>query len=118
MPSVQAPSSTAISNFEKEFSEFRTEHASAIEQLEATVAKCGATDPLDNMLWEMVDDLKGLLGAAAANDCSDRATSQEDAIAAAESWVAQNTPDAVPLILWMKGIVEGSSAIADELRAA
>jgi hypothetical protein len=117
MPST-SPASIAINTFKAEFTEFQTEHAGAIAQLEVSVAAAGSDGVLEDLLWDMVSDLKGLLSTAAANSCSDNAAEQEREIASVESWVSENTPSVVPLALWMKGVKDGSAAITEDLKTA
>lgn len=56
--------------------------------IEATVAELG-TGALDEAAhWDLIDEMKGALGADAANASSDDAADQEEALNGAESWVS------------------------------
>jgi hypothetical protein len=113
----KGPLSNAVNRFKIEFQEFQIENAGAITLMEKTIATHGGGDALSQFFWEMVTDLKGILGAAAASDCTGRDYAKKGAASAAESWVGRNTPALVPLALWMRGVEVGSSEIVAGLEA-
>lgn len=110
----RSASDAVVRDFSQRFSAFQASHASLIAELEGLVAATGKTDILDGEYWDAVDDLKGELGADAANHCPD-SKDQESAISYVESWVAGNSPSTIPLLLWVRGVDVGAKMVRDEV---
>lgn len=105
-----------IEEFKEKFAAFKIQYALLISKLESERNNAVNADPLDEMFLDSVSDLKGQLGTSAANGCSDDEEEQEVAIDFVESWVSESNLDQVPLILWMRGIEQGTKAVRDELK--
>jgi hypothetical protein len=106
----QSASDVVVLDFSQRFAAFQVSHSSLIAELESLVAATGRIDILDDEYWDAVDDLKGELGADAANHCPVSAD-QEDAISSVESWVANNGPSKIPLLLWVHGVDAGAGMV-------
>lgn len=106
-----------IEDFKKQFAEFKIEHIDLINALIEKRNSAGKVDPLSDMFWDAVDELKSQLGTKAANGCSDNEEKQEMAINSVENWVSKNYPEQLPLILWIKGAESGAKVVRDELEA-
>jgi len=91
-----------------DFDAFQATNAARID---AVVQRLGARR-FTSLHWDLVDELKGVLGAQAANASSDDAGEQEDAIAEAEGWVTDNVSQGgvestVAMALWLRGLDAG-----------
>jgi hypothetical protein len=75
------------------------------------VKKEGSAPGFEAFLTEMVDDLASDLGARAANACGNDRDEQEDALSAAEQWVADevgsDTENRFAAVLWLRGTYAG-----------
>lgn len=94
---------------------FKQDHPSLIAALAAEIG-----DSSEDVHWELVDEMKDALASSAANESSDDAADQEGAIAAAESWVAENCSDGgaaedVAMALWLRGIEEGEAFLRSQV---
>ena len=91
MPDWSAPEkrNAAIVQFEREIAFCKTQHGIFIGEM-ARELEAGGDDAQDEFHWDVVDRAKGNLAAAAANAATDDEGAQENAIAAAEAWVAQH----------------------------
>ncbi len=89
------------------------------EALIETLAEAMAGRDVSAQHWMLVDELKGALGAAAANDSSDNADDQEEALCAAEGWVTDNISHAgnaatAAMALWLRGAERGTKLLGME----
>lgn len=91
MPDWSAPEcrNAAIAQFEREIAFSKVQHGLLIGQL-ANELGAGGDDAADEFRWDVVDNAKGNLAAAAANAATDDPAAQESAIAGAEAWVADH----------------------------
>lgn len=97
-----------------QYLQFKKDHAARIGALAAEIG-----DPADDVLWDLVDEMKGVLASSAANESADDAGDQESAIAAAESWVAENCSsgdvgEVVAMALWLRGDEEGEAFLRSQ----
>jgi len=107
----------SIERFAQDFAALQFERAGLIETLRLELEMSG--EALDDFFYEQIDELKGYLGAQAANETSDNPNEQEAAISAAEDWVASHLAGegyraAIAITLYLNGVREG----AQRLRAA
>ena len=70
--------------------------------------------------WALVDEMKGVLGSAAANDSTDDEEQQDQALGAADRWVSAELSDAGPegdvaMALFLKGTVDGTLWLSNEV---
>jgi len=105
-------------NLGAEFEAFKCQHATIIDVLAKETA--GKEDELSCLLDDHAADLKSMLGANAANECSDDLAEQESAINEAEEWVADNIAnssidDRIAGLLWLNGAAEGALIIQKAL---
>ncbi len=99
----------SIANYEQ----FKLDNAAQITALAAQIGKLS-----EDAHWELVDEMKGALGASGANESTDAPADQESSIAAAEAWVSDNCSDGgiaeeVAMALWLRGLVEGEALLRD-----
>lgn len=64
--------------------------------------------------WDLIEGMKGVLGAAAANESTDDESDQDEALSTAESWVTDNCSDGgiaedVAMALWLRGDKDGEA---------
>lgn len=93
----------------RSFVEFKRDHAARIGELAAEL-----DDPSDDVFWDLIDEMKGVLASLAANEAGPGAEDQENAIAQAEAWVADNcsgggADELVAMALWLRGDKEGEA---------
>jgi hypothetical protein len=94
-------SSRVTSDFAKEFSSFESANSAELE----AVSKHLTPGDHDDLFWELIADLKDMLGVRAANQLIQPAA-QERAIDECSQWVADvysGRPCLVPLAFWMRG---------------
>lgn len=78
----------AIVQFERDISFAKVQFGLLIGALAADL-RSGGEDAEDEFRWDVVDNAKGNLAAAAANAATDEPDDQEAAIAGAEAWVTE-----------------------------
>ncbi|MBY0239168.1 MAG: hypothetical protein K2X55_07625 [Burkholderiaceae bacterium] len=110
MPDWAAPEcrNAAIAQFEREIAFTKVLHGLLISQL-ASELDAGGGDIADEFRWDVVDNAKGNLAAAAANATTDAPADQENAVAGAEAWVSEHVSN---------GSIEDLVAIAIALSSA
>lgn len=64
--------------------------------------------------WDLIEGMKGVLGAAAANESTDDESDQDEALSTAETWVTNNCSDGgiaedVAMALWLRGAKDGEA---------
>jgi len=79
----------AIAQFERDIAFSKIQHGLLIGQL-AFELEAGGEEAQDEFRWDVVDNVKGNLGAAAANAAPDDRAAQENAIAGAEAWATEH----------------------------
>lgn len=91
MPDWSAPAlrNAAIVQFEREIALCKVQHGVLIDQLTLEL-EASVEEADDEFRWDVVDIVKGHLAAAAANAATNDRAEQENAIARAEAWVADN----------------------------
>lgn len=88
----------------------------------STVAALGGAGQInDDAHWALIDEMKGALGAGAANAASDDAAEQESALMDAETWVSSELGDglleeSVAMALWLDH-KESHDTVLDWLKA-
>ena len=78
----------------------------------ALASQIGAID--GEVHWDLIEEMKSVLGAEAANASTDDEGSQDEAIARAESWVTDHCSggsieEDVAMALWLRGFSAGES---------
>lgn len=94
---------------------FKKDHA---DHIKAIVAKVGKLS--DEAHWALIDEMKGAIGASAANDTTDEASDQDQELSNSEEWVANNCSDGgieedVAMALWLRGTVDGETYLLSEM---
>lgn len=94
---------------------FKEDHADHIKGLVAKIGKLS-----EEAHWDLIDEMKGAIGASAANDSTDQDSDQEHALSNSEEWVANNCSDGgieedVAMALWLRGTVEGETYLLSEM---
>lgn len=107
-----AATDSVADTFKAEFAALKHDHADAI----AALAEKTRGADLDDFHWEMIDELKGYLGARAANGVSDDAGEQEEAILEMEAFVAAEVStggaeDTIAVAFYLKGTSDGARAV-------
>lgn len=104
-------SSHVLSSFQSELALFKSQHAALIEKLEGDVRVAG--DKFGDFFDEALDEIRGQLGASAANCSSDDEEEQSEAISQCEEWVSNNLRGAeeVAVFLMARGVEEGERGI-------
>lgn len=105
--SAALSAASAINTFKAGLAEFSLSYGELISQIYRERSNSNST--LEELYWDCISDLKGYLGAKAANGCNE--SDRDLAIATVEDWVAKNAPLKVPLILWLHGIDAGMKLI-------
>lgn len=82
----------AIAQFELQVAFSKVQHDLLIGQL-ANELGAGGGDIAGEFRWDVVDNAKGYLAAAAANAATDYPADQENAISSAEAWVTKHVSD-------------------------
>jgi hypothetical protein len=116
MPDWSAPEcrNAAVVQFEREIAFCKIQHGVLVGQL-ALELEVGGEDAIDEFRWDVVDAARGNLASAAANAATDNPDEQENAIAGAEAWVAENVSNGTLLDLLAASIALSS---ANETEAA
>lgn len=104
----------SIERFAQDFAALQAERAGLIETLRLELERGG--EALDDFFYEQLDELKGYLGAQAANETSDDPNEQEAVITAAEDWVASHLSGAgyhadIAITLYLNGVREGAQRL-------
>jgi hypothetical protein len=91
------------------------------DKIEALVLQLGEID--EETHWDLIEEMKGVLGAAAANESTDDEGDQEDALSSAESWVTENcsgggVAEDVAMALWLRGLTYGESFLRSNVAAS
>lgn len=91
MPDWSAPErrNLATAQFEREIYFCKVQHGQLIDTLVFEL-EAGGEHVADEFRWDVVDNAKVNLAAAAANSAMDDPATQENAIAVAEAWVAEH----------------------------
>lgn len=107
------PATAVIELFRIDFQKFQAspEVRQAIDLLDVAGRKQMLGE--HELTQECLDEIKGEMGASAANHCGEDSEMQEQVISACEDWLAGQDLDPVVAILWVKGLDEGRQAIAD-----
>lgn len=93
------------------YEQFKVTHAAHIAAL---VDVFHAMPESSDVHWNLIEEMKSVLGAEAANNSTDDEDDQEAAISDAEEWVTDNcssggVAEDVAMALWLKGMVEGET---------
>lgn len=93
----------------KPYVQFRDANSGHIASLAAQIGEL----PSDTH-WDLISDMKGVLGTSAANASTDDEDDQETAISKAEEWVTDNcsgkgVEEDVAMALWLRGLVDGEA---------
>lgn len=108
-------------DFESNYSVFKATHTELIASIADAIDAKGVSETFSEFHYDLASNLKGILGAQAANASSDVADEQEEAISSAEQWVTDNisngadTKDTVALALWLNGLDVGQKTLAEFL---
>lgn len=117
--SAQEAAQFVTDEFESDFAIFKEKNAAVIGALEAEGLVSGGS--ADDFFYDLTDNLKGHLGAEAANRCDDGEDEQDQAIALVENFVAEqvanSAENAVALALWLNGPSEGEKLLRDRGKA-
>ncbi len=99
--------------FEQSLEKLKTEQAQIIAEIMEEVAS--HHDAVAPFFYGKLDELKGHLGAQAANECDDNESAQDEAISQAEALVADlvsgNATNEIAAILWLDGVDDGARLI-------
>lgn len=110
----QAMAFMPVVNKQGHYERFKALHDTLIQQLAADIGQIP-----EESHWDLINEMKSVLGAAAANDCSDDETEQDEAISQAEVWVTNNCSPSgieedVAMALWLRGMTQGESYLRTE----
>lgn len=88
---------------------FKEKNADKIATLAAQIGEI-----TEEAHWDLIEDMKGVLGAAAANESTDDESDQDEALLTAETWVTNNCSDGgiaedVAMALWLRGAKDGEA---------
>ena len=105
----------SLPDYATPFAEFCRDNAVLINSLSGDGANIRSMSH-----WALVDEMKGVLGAAASNDSTDDEEQQDQALYAAEGWVSDELSDAGPegdvaMALFLKGAVDGTMWLSNEI---
>ena len=94
---------SSIASYER----YKLDHANIIREICVKVGKLA-----EAAHWELIDEMKGVLGSEAANNSTDSEQDQENAISSAEEWVSNNCSSGgleedVSMALWLRGFIAG-----------
>lgn len=105
-----------MKGFAEDFAVFQAENKDLIDSLTAEVGEAKT----DDLFWSLIDELKGVLSARAANQCVGEKGANK-AILAVEQWVAEEySPkvSVVPLILLLHGRVVGAKHLREAIQSS
>lgn len=88
---------TVIASFRSDYSDYQARHSTAIAELNSQMKWLHIHDDLR---WTVLDGLSGLLGARAANLCSEDVDEQDAAISEIELWVCDNIVFGAAIVLY------------------
>lgn len=96
------------------FNEFKQSHLPQIAELAQGLD--ASTDEVTELLDDAADRMKAMLGGNSANEAGELPSDQDNAIEAAERWVAENISNAtledrVAALLWIDGVAAGKAAL-------
>lgn len=107
----------AVSQFD-DYLRFKQEHAARISALADDLGQIDV-----DAHWELVDEMKSLMAANAANDSGDSGRRQEASMEVAEAMVSDSCSDGgnqedVAMALWLRGDEEGESFLRSAVVAS
>lgn len=118
---ISVAAQEALDHYRSRAERIAANHAGLIRELveEINRSPAPARDAVEEMMDDVAADLKGEIGAMAANNVSDFAA--ESAISDVERWITDNIANAslderVVAVLWARGIEEGVATIRDALQ--
>lgn len=101
-----------VEHFHEEMKQCLEQRADLVRELAAAAAAAGE-DASDEFRWDVIDALKGHIGAKLANNSTDSSEEQDLAIAAGEDWVASNISSAgIETIIAAAIVLDGADETA------
>jgi hypothetical protein len=125
---VSANDEPSVAMFKQELNEIANRHADLIKTLDAEIAHSGRERRFDDLVtWNVIDEIKGALGAASANDLSDEDADDDmavdDCLDAADTFVSEHVsgasrPTIIASSIWLYGDAEATRMIRGAIAPA